>query len=74
MKHATERQIQIMRLALNLSGLSRNDAGAETVLMVHDELERIGGKFSLKEATAIERYIRDKYYTRKIEFKKKKKT
>jgi len=66
MKKPTERQIQIRRLALGLSGLPCNDAAAETVLLVEEGIERLGDKFSLRDATDIEFYIRDKYHKTKI--------
>lgn len=71
MKHFTEKQIQIMRLALSLSGLTANGAGAETVLLVTSEIERLGDKFSLREATDIEYHIRNKYDLNLSPLKKK---
>lgn len=73
MKQHTDKQIQIMRLALSMSGLPANDAGAETVLLVVEHMERLGGKFSLREACNIEYFISKKYNQYKITVEGKKK-
>lgn len=62
-----------MRLALGLSGMPCNDASAETVLLVTEGIERLGSKFSLRDAASIEEHIRSKYTYTKIETVKKKK-
>ena len=72
MKLPTEKQIQIRRLALGLSGLPCNDAAAETVLLVESEIERLGNKFSLMEASKIEYHIHKKYHSPKISVESKK--
>ena len=66
MRHFTEQQVSVMRLALGLSGLPCNNAQAETVLHVTDQMETLGKKFSIKEACAIEGHIHRKYYGLKI--------
>ena len=66
MKIPTHKQIQIRRLALGLSGMPCNDPAAETVLLVESEIERLGNKFSLREAANIEYYIHKKYHSPKI--------
>lgn len=66
MNKPTDKQIQIMRLALGLSGAPCSDAGAETVLLVTSEIERLGNEFSLFEASEIEYYIQMKYKLNKI--------
>jgi hypothetical protein len=71
-KIPTDQQIQIMRLALGMSGLPCNNAGAETVILVHAEMKRLGKKFSLKDATDIEYHIQRKYYSKKITVESKK--
>ena len=71
MKNFSTKQIQLMRLALGLSGLPVNDSSAETVLIVHSEMERLGNKFSLKEAANIEYHIYRKYFAPKIISKEK---
>ena len=72
----TNRQIQVMRLSLGLSGMPCSDAAAETVLIVNSEMHRLGPKFSIREASEIEYYITRKYKMNKIismeEVKKKK--
>lgn len=73
MKIPTPKQIQMRRLALSLSGLSCNDAAAETTLIVESEFERLGGKFSLKDASAIEYHIYKKYNQKTITTETKKK-
>lgn len=60
------KDIQIMRLALGLSGLPCDDAAAETVLLVVDGIKKLKGKFSLKESSEIEYHIQKKYRTNKI--------
>lgn len=74
MKIPTEKQIQMRRLALGLAGLPCNDAAAETVLLVESEIEKLGNKFSLRDAANIEYHIHRKYHAPKIstEVKKKK--
>jgi len=64
-------EIQIMRLALGLSGLPTNDASAETVLLVCSEMDRLGDKFSVREASNIEWHIMSKYKANKIVVAKK---
>ena len=64
MKRFTDKQIQIMRLGLGLSGLPCDDAAAETVLMVTDAIDRLGAKFTLRDASRIEEFIRNKYKRR----------
>lgn len=67
----TDKNIQYMRLALSLSGMPTNDAGAETVLRVVKALEEKGGKFSLHDAARIEMDISQKYRNRiRVETKK----
>ncbi len=73
MKTFTEKQIGMRRLALGLSGLPCNDAAAETTLLVESEFERLGNKFSLREAAAIEWHIHRKYRRPNITTEKKKK-
>jgi len=73
MKTHTEKEIQIMRLALGLSGLPCNEATAETILLVVSEMERLGNKFSLQEASSIEYHILRKYNRNKIHVDVKKK-
>ena len=71
MKMPTDKQIQMRRLALRLSGLPCNDASAETVLLVESEIERLGNKFSLKDAANIEYAIHKKYHQPKVTVKSK---
>jgi hypothetical protein len=66
MKTHTNRQIQVMRIALGLSGLPCNDAAAETVLLVNREMKRLGSKFSIRESSEIEYFITRKYKMDKI--------
>lgn len=75
MQQFSNKKIQVMRLALGLSGLPCNDAAAETVLLVVSEMERLGNKFSVRESVAIESHIHRKYHAPKItaEIVKKKK-
>jgi hypothetical protein len=45
-----------------MTGLAMvNDAGAETILLVLDEIKRLGGQFSLRDAARIEDHIQQKY-------------
>lgn len=71
MRQPTNRQIQIMRLALGLSGLPCNDASAETVLLVVSGMKKMGSKFSLREAAEIEHHIHKKYRSVKVTTVKK---
>ena len=66
MTSPSNKEIQIMRLALGLSGIPTNDAGAETVLLVNAEMKRLGADFSLREASEIEYFIQRKYKLNKI--------
>ena len=72
MKIPTEKQIQMRRLALGLSGMPCNDPAAETTLIVESEFERLGTKFSLADAAKIEAHIQRKY-SPKISIKTEKK-
>lgn len=66
MKTPSKKQVEMMRLALGLSGMPCNDAAAETVLLVVDGLETKGDQFSLRDASAIEYQIMRKYNRNKI--------
>lgn len=50
MKKFNNKQIQIMRLVLCMSGLPCNDAAAETVLLVTHGMKTLKEKFSLRDA------------------------
>jgi len=66
MKKFSNKQIQIMRLAMGMSGVGCNDAVAETILLVHDGMKRLKDKFSLRDAVDIEYYIEQKYKPKKV--------
>ena len=62
MKKFTNKQIQYLRLSVGMTGIIYlNDAAAETILQVQAEMERLGGKYSLKDAAKIAAYIEKKY-------------
>lgn len=66
MKHPTKAQIEYTRLAMSLSGLPINDITAEHILIVQGELERLGGKFSLRDAAKIEAYLEARHNPKKV--------
>lgn len=61
-KKRTLKEINLFRISLGMSGVVSNNAGAETILIVYDEVKKKGGNFSLKDASEIECYIKQKYY------------
>lgn len=65
MKKFSKQKIDYTRMALSLAGLVVGDAGAELVLQVTSEIDRLGGKFSILDAAKIEAYICKKYNVKK---------
>lgn len=50
----TNKQIEYLRLALGMTGLILiNDETAELILVVQDEMKRLGGEYSLKDAAKV---------------------
>lgn len=66
MKKFTNKQIQIMRLALGMSGVACNDPTAETVLLVHHGMKTKKDQFSVRDAVDIEYFVEQKYKPKKI--------
>lgn len=67
-KKHTKKEIEMLSLALRMTGIACTEAAAEQLLLVQHELKFKGGRFNLKDAATIERYIKEKYF--KIKDKK----
>ena len=54
MRSPTKKQIEYLRLAINMTGVVMiNEYTAELILVVLKEMKRLGGKYSLKDAAKI---------------------
>jgi hypothetical protein len=54
MRSPTKKQIEYLRLAINMTGVVRiNEYTAELILIVLKEMKRLGGSYSLKDAAKI---------------------
>lgn len=63
----TKKQIEFLRLALGMTGLVLvNDQTAELILVVQDEMKRLGGEYSLKDAAKIEVEMEKRHKPKKV--------
>jgi len=62
MKRPTKHQIQFLRIALGMSGISTNDCAADIILTVQNEMKILKGKFSLRDGARIEDEVRKTYF------------
>lgn len=64
MKSPTKKQIEYLRLAINMTGVVMiNEYTAELILVVLKEMKRLGGSYSLKDAAKIAADMEAKYKT-----------
>jgi len=62
MKRFSKKQIEYLRLSVGMTGcIYLNDAAAETILQVQSMMEKLGGEYSLRDASKITVYIEKKY-------------
>lgn len=62
MRRPSKKAINNLRIALGMSGLvSINDPVAELILVTLTEMERLGDKYSLKDAAKVNLFIRKHY-------------
>ena len=66
MKKYTDTEINLLRIALGMSGICINNPAGEHILHVIDGIKEKKGKFSLKDAAIIEVYIEKKYKKREV--------
>jgi hypothetical protein len=54
MRRPSKKAIQYLRISIGMTGaMSISDYGCELVLVVQSEMERLGGKFSLRDAAKV---------------------
>jgi hypothetical protein len=69
MKTPTKRELNILELSLRMAGVFCDYPALETILIVQDYVNKMGGNFSLKEASEIQLYIENKYKKSKVKGK-----
>jgi hypothetical protein len=52
---------QYMRMGLGMCGIAVSDITAEIIIRVYEELQKMGGDFSLRDASRIESEVTQKY-------------
>ena len=64
-----EERIKYLRIALGLQLIGINDRMADQILLTLDEIEKLGGEFSITDAVEIELRIERKYKRQELEEK-----
>lgn len=58
MKAPTKKQMSFLRIALGMSGtISINDSAAAFILVTQQEMRRLGGKYSLRDACNVQEFV-----------------
>lgn len=62
MKRPNKKNVQLLRLALGMSGVTMvNDRGAEHILLTQSEIRRLGSKFSLDDGVNLESFLKTQW-------------
>lgn len=61
----TEKEISMLNISLRMAGVFCPLEAVETILITQSFVKKMGGKFSLKEASEIQSYIQNKYPPKK---------
>jgi hypothetical protein len=60
----TEEHLTYMKAALALSGIVSDIPTCEIIALTFDQLQKLGGDFSLKDAAKIKTHVIEKYKTK----------
>lgn len=59
MRRPNKKAVDFLRLSLNMTGIiGVNGATSELILVVQDEMKRLGGNYSLRDAARIEATVK----------------
>lgn len=68
--NASQKKIELMRIALNLAGVSCDSYAAEIIVRVIDGMRKKKGEFNMSDAHEIEWDVREKHKAKQLSFKK----